>query len=59
MNYVRHELTSYDDTLLHAYGEVGIDRAVAVIRNRVLGEIASVYPELAAECARQRTAGRE
>lgn len=59
VNYVRHELTSYDDTLLQAYGEVGIDRAVAAIRNRVLGEIASVYPELAAECARQRAAGRE
>ena len=46
-------------TALQAYGEVGIDRAVAAIRNRVLGEIASVYPELAAECARQRAAGRE
>jgi hypothetical protein len=32
---------------------VGIDAAAAIIKSRVLDEIASVYPELAAECDRQ------
>ena len=54
VNFVRHELTTYDDSLLQAYGKVGVDSAAAIIRDRVLSEIARVYPELAAECERQR-----
>jgi hypothetical protein len=54
VNYIRHELTAYDLCRLQAHGMVGVDRAVTVIRNRALTEIASAYPELAAECDRQR-----
>jgi hypothetical protein len=53
VNYVRHELTEYDESLEEVAGKIGVSLAVATIRRRVYTEIASVYPDLAQECERQ------
>lgn len=53
VNYVRHEMTSYDTDLDALYARVGRDLAYEVIRGRVLGAIAEAYPALAGECHKQ------
>jgi hypothetical protein len=53
VNYLRHELTSYEAELGRLFGKVGRADATSVIRERVYGAIADAYPELAAECDRQ------
>jgi hypothetical protein len=56
VNYVRHQLTSYDHKLLAQKGKVGGSEAVPIIRRRVFEEIALAYPQLADECDRQMIA---
>ena len=53
VNFVRHELTQYDQALWEAAGKTGIAQAVTEIRRRVYGAIAQAYPSLCDECARQ------
>lgn len=53
VNYLRHELSSYEDQLAALFGKVGRAEASAVIRERTYDAISARYPELAAECARQ------
>jgi hypothetical protein len=53
VNYLRHELTCYEDQLAALFGSVGRAEAEPVIRERVYDAIASAYPDLAGECARQ------
>lgn len=53
VNYLRHALTRYDDLLQGLAGGDGREEAEALLRRRVYGAIAAVYPELGAECRRQ------
>lgn len=53
VNYIRHNLTSYDHHLFKQRGRIGGDEAVPIIRRRVFEEIACAYPHLEEECWRQ------
>ncbi len=53
VNYIRHNLTSYDSKLFAQRGRIGGDQAVPIIRRRVFEEIACAYPHLSEECDRQ------
>jgi hypothetical protein len=53
VNFIRHELTEYDEGLEEVAGRIGVDEAAALIRQRVYAEIARIYPEYADECKRQ------
>lgn len=53
VNYIRHELTSYDSNIFQQRGRIGGDAAVSIIRRRVFEEIACAYPYLSDECERQ------
>ena len=56
VNYIRHNLTEYDENLYDMAGKVGCHEAYHVYRDAVLDVIASVYPKYAGECRRQKTA---
>ena len=53
VNYIRHELSSYDQLLDTVKGSVGADYAREALRTAVLTSIADAYPELADEVALQ------
>jgi hypothetical protein len=53
VNYIRHRLTRYEAALYAQFGKVGVEDAVAAIRSKVYGAIATAYPDLAEECERQ------
>lgn len=53
VNYLRHECTDYDRLLTERFGVTGVAEAQTILRQRVYTAIASAYPHLAAECARQ------
>lgn len=53
VNYLRHEMSIYEDSLDQVYGRIGADAARGKIRMKVYEAIAETYPELAAECTRQ------
>lgn len=53
VNYIRHNLVSYDSELLGIKGRVGINEAYPRYKEAVLNEIAVVYPKYAEECKRQ------
>lgn len=53
VNYIRHNLTSYDSKLFAQRGRIGGDEAVPIIRRRVFAEIACAYQHLEEECYRQ------
>lgn len=53
VNYIRHNLTRYDQKLEEIIGKTGRKEAVTLIRQRVFKEIARTYPEFSAECQRQ------
>lgn len=53
VNYLRHELTNYEEQLWALFGRVGRNEAEELVRERVYRAIAEAYPELAAECDRQ------
>jgi hypothetical protein len=54
VNYIRHELTSYEENLYEQFGKVGIEDAIEAIRARVYDAINEKYPELASECDAQQ-----
>lgn len=54
VNYIRHNLTSYDFDLYRMAGKPGCDRAYDVYKNGVLDKIADVYPEFKEECESQK-----
>lgn len=56
VNYLRHELSSYEDRLAGLFRKTGRAQASALIRERVYAAISQAYPDLAAECARQLAA---
>lgn len=53
VNYLRHELTIYDQQLREIAGQVGCHSAYLALKSKVLKAIADVYPDLAPECMRQ------
>ena len=53
VNYIRHNLTTYDSFLYSAKGKTGISFAYPLYRRAVLEKIAEVYPWLFGECTRQ------
>ncbi|MBK8475505.1 MAG: hypothetical protein IPL39_04125 [Opitutaceae bacterium] len=53
VNYMRHEMTDYDELLDATFGMTGTAIAKLEIRWKVLQAIAGAYPELASECERQ------
>lgn len=56
VNYIRHNLISYDLTLFDNKGKVGKDEAYPIFKKAVLNRIATTYPKYAAECQRQAEA---
>lgn len=53
VNFIRHNLTEYDEHLYGIKGRVGIYFGVDRIRDVIFEEIAKAYPYLAHECKRQ------
>ena len=53
VNYIRHNLTEYEDGLDNLYGRTGKDDAYHMLYQAVMEKIALVYPELADECKNQ------
>lgn len=53
VNFIRHELTGYDQALWEVAGKTGKSIAVAAIRQKVYGAIAKAYPVFLDECSRQ------
>ena len=54
VNYIRHNLTSYDSELLSIAKKVGCHEEYAYYKNAVLDCIAQTYPELEEECNYQK-----
>lgn len=50
VNYIRHNLTSYDSKLIAQKGKIGGGDAIPIIIRRVFEEIAIAYPHLSDEC---------
>ena len=55
VNYVRHNLTSYDNVLYDMSGKVGCHEEYHRYKEAVLDKIAETYPLLAEECEDQKT----
>ena len=53
VNYVRHNLTIYDNALYSISGKPGCYTEYLRYKQAVLSKIADVYPELRSECDRQ------
>jgi len=53
VNYIRHELTCYDDICKRLVSCVGEQQAHRMLKNKVLALIAQTYPKFRAECHRQ------
>lgn len=53
VNYIRHELSMYDDRLENLFGKVGKDDAYLLLNEKIYEAIAEAYPDLGNECQRQ------
>lgn len=53
VNFIRHELTSYDHSLETIAGKTGKSLALTAIRRKVYETIANTYPMYREECKRQ------
>ncbi len=56
VNYLRHELTDYEQTLDRMAGKVGASDGYVEVKVMMLNAIADTYPQLAAECRKQASA---
>lgn len=54
VNFARHELTEYDGVRYYNAGCVGVHAAAEAVRNEVLSQIATTWPDLSEECERQQ-----
>lgn len=54
VNYIRHNLTDYDEAFYSAKGKCGFSSLYGKYRNMVLDKIAAAYPKYADECERQK-----
>lgn len=57
VNYIRHNLTEYEESLFLLKGRVGKGVAYNTYKCAILDKIAAAYPELAAECEYQKIGG--
>lgn len=53
VNYIRHNLISYDEALENLWGKVGKEDAYVNFKNAILERIAQAYPKYADECKNQ------
>lgn len=53
VNYIRHNLTSYEVGLCKIFGKVGKSTGYMMINQKIFQKIADVYPEYAEEAQRQ------
>ena len=53
VNYLRHELFRFDETIEGLFGQIGRTAAEKLLRRRALQEIGNTYPDLLDECQRQ------
>jgi hypothetical protein len=53
VDYLRHQLTRYEELLDGLYGSTGCAAAEELLRRRVCAAISAAYPDLAQECERQ------
>ena len=53
VNYIRHNLTSYDDALFDMAGKVGCHEEYIRYKEAVMNKIAESYPDLERECKNQ------
>ena len=53
VNYIRHELTNYDNSLDFTVGKVGKYKAFNRINEKIYTRIKEVYPQYSEECDRQ------
>ena len=54
VNYIRHNLTDYDEELYSVKGKCGISALYSKYKNMILDKIAAAYPKYAEECERQK-----
>lgn len=54
VNYVRHNLCNYDESLNDIFGKTGKTALYCRLKGTILDEIANTYPELACECEQQK-----
>jgi hypothetical protein len=54
VNYIRHQLTDYEQRLGLLFGRVGTKEAYPILKEKILDAIAENYPELSNECIRQK-----
>jgi hypothetical protein len=59
VNYLRHHLSSYEQELERLFGKVGVREAYLEVNDMVYDAIATAYPTLADECARQLQTKRD
>lgn len=50
VNYLRHELTPYDDRLRDLFGRVGTREGYAILNRKIHAAIAAAYPDLIDAC---------
>ncbi|WP_433509512.1 hypothetical protein ACQP2T_36885 [Nonomuraea sp. CA-143628] len=53
VNYLRHNLTTYDAELDELFGRIGRAEGTRLLQRRIYAAIAEAYPILAEECRRQ------
>lgn len=53
VNYARHVLTKYDNTLEQLARRTGVTDAITAVRRKVYNAIGLTWPDLARECERQ------
>lgn len=54
VNFIRHELTKYEDLLSEIYGIVGTHEIYKELKNYVLDRISEAYPHLKGSCDSQK-----
>jgi hypothetical protein len=59
VNYLRHELSNYDERLKDLFKKVGKQEGYRITKKKILTSIAECYPELADEAERQMKDPRE
>jgi hypothetical protein len=58
VNYIRHQLSDYEEYLAGVVGRVGVTEASDLIRDKVFLAIVNLYPEFPDECPRQSKSRR-
>lgn len=59
VNFLRHELTPYEEHISSLYGRIGRQQAYLLLKCRILAAIAEKYPWLSQECDKQTSRAEE